>query len=889
MKVALVGPELEENLSLRYLASALAAAGHEPRLFDFHGPHQIGPMARDVAAWQPQAVGLSMVFTARAREFLDLAAALRRESFAGHIVAGGHFASFHAADLLRDFPALDTIIHGEGEEALVDLLAHLEPPRIPATGVPLAACPPVLSETELGGSPHPPRGTEANILRGGCGDPPRSNLASVAGLSYREDGAVCRTAPRRNPDDLDLRPWPLRPEVFQTYLGLPIANMLSSRGCFGRCSFCSIRAWYRENPGKELRQRSPEEVAREMAMLYYDHGIRIYNFHDDNFFLPRPEDNVRRFRALKERLDGLGVGRIAIQIKARPDSVRPEVLAPLMDLGLFRVFLGVESNAVAGLAALGRGIRRETNQVALSLLRGLGLHTSFNLLMFEPDATVSDLRDNVAFIRRWAQVPLNFCSTVVYSGTPLEARLREQGRLEGDYFAYHYRMGDPRVQRVFDFVRHVFTARQFDDDGMNLQTMKIEYYLQILRHFWPERVRPTLQRKAADLVRRVNTDSADLLDEICNFVESHDLADEKAAAALAAEMLARRQAFDAKAFPQSQEIVGEIRRLGAAGERRGLLAGAASIAAAALLATAIGCNPDGSHAHEMAPAPTTGPKDLPPPPPPVPAPTGTAMCEMAPVPVNPAPTPTAAPTPTDRRFEMCEMAPRPVEHVPLAINPVAADPDAPPIVEAAFVEGPRYSMQEWAPVPTGSAPSWISISPAPTPTGTAASPTPTAPQPSPTPTSAAPSGTAPAPTPTASAPTPTSAAPTPTAPPKAEEVPLAKADTDAVEKRVKDTYQAAVTTLALRHGVAGKTLQVTLSLDAKGAVQSLRIKNPAASGSDAFRDQLTGMVLQWKFPGLKTAGAATVSLTMPKEAPPPPKSPNGWGATEMAPMPAPRD
>ena len=130
------------------------------------------------------------------------------------------------------------------------------------------------------------------------------------------------------------RPWPTRPEVFQTYLGLPIANMLSSRGCYGRCSFCSIRAWYRQNPGKELRQRSAADVAREMAALYHDRGIRIFNFHDDNFFLPRAADNVRRFRDLKDRLDALAVGRIAIQVKARPDSVEPAVLAALVDLGL---------------------------------------------------------------------------------------------------------------------------------------------------------------------------------------------------------------------------------------------------------------------------------------------------------------------------------------------------------------------------------------------------------------------------------------------------------------------------------------------------------------------------------------------------------------------------
>jgi len=36
MRIALVGPELEENLALRYIHSSLLAAGHEAMIFDFH-------------------------------------------------------------------------------------------------------------------------------------------------------------------------------------------------------------------------------------------------------------------------------------------------------------------------------------------------------------------------------------------------------------------------------------------------------------------------------------------------------------------------------------------------------------------------------------------------------------------------------------------------------------------------------------------------------------------------------------------------------------------------------------------------------------------------------------------------------------------------------------
>ncbi len=41
LQVALVGPELEENLSLRYLASSLTAAGFDSQIVPFDGPNDL--------------------------------------------------------------------------------------------------------------------------------------------------------------------------------------------------------------------------------------------------------------------------------------------------------------------------------------------------------------------------------------------------------------------------------------------------------------------------------------------------------------------------------------------------------------------------------------------------------------------------------------------------------------------------------------------------------------------------------------------------------------------------------------------------------------------------------------------------------------------------------
>src|SRR3974390_1859945 len=105
MKIALVGAELEENLGLRYIASALETRGHQADIVPFNEARDTDDVVRTVLATAPDITGLSMVFPARAREFCALATALRDAGYRGHIIGGGPFASFNCERVLQDFPA----------------------------------------------------------------------------------------------------------------------------------------------------------------------------------------------------------------------------------------------------------------------------------------------------------------------------------------------------------------------------------------------------------------------------------------------------------------------------------------------------------------------------------------------------------------------------------------------------------------------------------------------------------------------------------------------------------------------------------------------------------------------------------------------------------------
>ena len=119
MRVLLAGPDFEENLSVRYLASSLQAGGHEPLLAAFNSAEDVDAVAEQARG--ADIVGLSLCFQSRAQEFLILARRIKQLYPGKLIVAGGHYASCSAEPLLEHHPELDIIVIHEGELTLVEL------------------------------------------------------------------------------------------------------------------------------------------------------------------------------------------------------------------------------------------------------------------------------------------------------------------------------------------------------------------------------------------------------------------------------------------------------------------------------------------------------------------------------------------------------------------------------------------------------------------------------------------------------------------------------------------------------------------------------------------------------------------------------------------------
>jgi len=481
-RVALIGAEHEENLSLRYLASSVEAGGFEPRLLPFQGWSDAAATVEWIAVNRPLVTGLSMPFQAQAPQIMALAHELRQRGYPGHICAGGHFATFEYENILRDAPAIDSVIRHEGELPFLALCEAIRDGRSPA-------------------------GLPGVIARG-------------------ENGPV--VGERHRPPKLDALPFPDRTGPAHDVLGVPCSPLIGSRGCYADCSFCCIYAYSDNALAPRYRMRSPRQIVEEMAQEYHGRGVRLFIFHDDNFFLPTPHMNLRRYRELAGLLDAAGLSDIALVIKCRPNDVEPELFELLKSMGMIRAYVGIETNSDEGIVSLNRRITSEDNRRALRLLGDLDVYCSFNVLIFDPEATLDGVARNLDFMEEFAHVPFNFCRAEVYAGTPLRHALEAESRLEGSYLAWNYRMREPRVELLFRVATTIFRNRNFKSDGVHNLNMGMRFDNEVMRRFYPAVWDGGWQHGLTAVSRDIGLDSVDRMRRALAFVEGVDPGDRPA-------------------------------------------------------------------------------------------------------------------------------------------------------------------------------------------------------------------------------------------------------------------------------------------------------------------------------------------------------------------------
>ncbi len=384
MKILLISPKgsniyakMEVGLpplGIAYLAAVIREKGHEVQLID-RSIKQGELVPEDFAPYD--LVGIS-ADTPRYPEAVEIASIAKK---AGKmVVMGGYHVTFLDKEALET-GVVDIVVRGEAEEIMVNMLDALEQ---------------------------------------------GSDLSKVKGLTFIQDGRLVRTPVAPPPRNLDAMPFPARDllpmdKYSSMMAGLPITNLITSRGCPFNCYFCSSSKF----GGLKWRYRSAKSIADEMEILYHDYGYRAFAFMDDNFTLSK-----RRVMEFADELERRKMNDIIWWCFSRIDILirNEDMVKRMAEVGAFQIFLGLESHSEQTLDDYGKNVGNKEQDQAIELLNkyGISIHGSFIV------GDINETKEMALQTARWVQKinprVVQFSILTPYPGTALYNDVEREGR-----------------------------------------------------------------------------------------------------------------------------------------------------------------------------------------------------------------------------------------------------------------------------------------------------------------------------------------------------------------------------------------------------------------------------------------------------------------------------
>lgn len=314
-------------------------------------------------------------------------------------VAGGQHFSSTAQESLEEYPEIDVIVRGEGEDTLVELTK-----------------------------------SAANSL----------NFSRIAGISFRNQNKIRHNPPRPLIDNLDHLPFPGYHFV-KDYVHLYHFTMMAgpkarygmveaSRGCTHRCTFCSQWKHWQGS----CRHKSVKRVADEIEFLHNNYGSRLLWLTDDNFGLGK------RMEDLCDELVKRGFSEdITCFMQVRCDDVvlNKHLLPKMSRAGINWLLLGVESHSQSNLNSFRKGTKPEDATRAVRLLKENGIFSQATCIIGARKDTHQSIEDLRQFINELDPDIAIFMILTPFPGTDLYEVAKHNGWIENcnwaDYDMVH--------------------------------------------------------------------------------------------------------------------------------------------------------------------------------------------------------------------------------------------------------------------------------------------------------------------------------------------------------------------------------------------------------------------------------------------------------------------
>lgn len=341
------------HLGMGYIASYLESRGYEVDIIECLGQSiSTQKLFEIVSEKQYDICGLIMYFfnaQIGLANMQRICRGIRKRLPNSFIFAGGYYPSLCPEKLLNRIQEINCCVMGEAELTVYDLVYHI------ANG---------------------------------------KDINDVKGIFYRDTktNKLMKTSAREYIENLDMLPFPKRVFFDEDYR---VIAMETSRGCYGKCSFCVDREFYNNNKCKGIRYRSAKQVVEEIEYLVNTYHMDKLLICDENFL----EGSEYKKRWLREFIDLMKEKNIHVpfRIDSRANDIlhSQEFLPELKELGLVNIYVGIESFIQRQLDFYRKGVTAEQNVKAIEIVRDSGIPLMYGFILLEPFTTLDDILKNV--------------------------------------------------------------------------------------------------------------------------------------------------------------------------------------------------------------------------------------------------------------------------------------------------------------------------------------------------------------------------------------------------------------------------------------------------------------------------------------------------------------
>ena len=313
-------------------------------------------MEQRIAAFKPDVVACASLATCNTYAVAKTLETAKRVCPTVLTVTGGQHFTATAQESLQQFPEIDVIVRGEGEQTLTELAKTYQ--------------------------------TKANFSR-------------IPGISYRNGDTIAHNPPRPQIENLEDLPFPgyhlVKANMSKYHFSAmggknnPYALIEGARGCNHQCSFCTQwRHWQ-----ACWRVKSAKRIADEMAFCNQEFGSKFIWLTDDNFGAGQRPAEIAEEIIAKQLPDD-----VSWFVQARCDDIirNKDILPRLRKSGLNWVLLGVENSNPQTLETFKKGITPADAKTAVRLLQDNGIFAHAMVIIGsrkDTHQTIAQLREFV--------------------------------------------------------------------------------------------------------------------------------------------------------------------------------------------------------------------------------------------------------------------------------------------------------------------------------------------------------------------------------------------------------------------------------------------------------------------------------------------------------------